>query len=359
MSDIRDLSIDLGAFHLRHIDLSIQEGEYMVLLGPTGAGKTVLLECIVGLHRRHQGRIEMHGSDVSRHFPEERNVGYVPQDYALFPNLTVWENLAYGLRARRVPKAAMAEKVQALLARLGLTPLAGRFPLNLSGGEKQRIALGRALATDPHVLLLDEPLCALDETMRGDLAAELHRIQRSVRGTFLHVCHSLEEALDVADRIALMKDGALVQVGSKDDLLYRPASLFVARFTRARNFLQGNAEAGPHGSLVRIHGGPILRSSVSVDGQVDVSLRPETIKLAVRDSSSVNANLIEGTIVRCTPKLSHREVEVDAGVRLVAHVGHGEDVGSLAEGATTRLALPWDAVRLFSAHETVAPEKQS
>ncbi|MBN2359216.1 MAG: ABC transporter ATP-binding protein, partial [Deltaproteobacteria bacterium] len=198
MIEIRDLSIDLGAFHLRHVDLAVQDGEYVALLGPTGAGKTVLLECIVGLHRRHAGAIAVDGIDVTRHFPEERNVGYVPQDYALFPNLTVRQNLAYGLKARRAPAAEIADKVNAMLARLGLGALAQRFPVHLSGGEQQRVALGRALITGPRIVLLDEPLSALDENLRCELAGELRQIQRALQGTFLHVCHNLEEALEVA-----------------------------------------------------------------------------------------------------------------------------------------------------------------
>ena len=183
MIEIIDLSIELGRFALHHVDLSIRDGEYLVLLGPTGSGKTVLVECIAGIHRKHGGRILVDGRDVTGLYPEERHIGYVPQDYALFPNLTVRENVAYGLRARRLPEVEIVARVNSMLKMLGL-PAGRAFPTTLSGGEKQRTALGRALVTNPRILLLDEPLSAIDEVMRSELATELSRIQRAVNGTF-------------------------------------------------------------------------------------------------------------------------------------------------------------------------------
>ena len=221
MIDIENLSIDLGEFHLRDISLRIHDGEYMVLLGPTGAGKTVLVECIVGIHRPDTGRILIDGRDATRLYPEERNVGFVPQDYALFPNMTVADNVAYGLKARRLPKAEIAERVERMMRLSEVEHLRARLPLNLSGGEKQRVALGRALATEPRVLLLDEPLAALDENLRSELAAELRRVHQAVRGTFLHVCHSFEEAAEVADRVAIINEGRIVAEDTPEQLTAR------------------------------------------------------------------------------------------------------------------------------------------
>ncbi len=348
MIEISDLSVDLEEFHLRHIDLAIQDGEYVVLLGPTGAGKTVLLECIVGLHRQHQGEVRIDGGDVTRLFPEERNVGYVPQDYALFPNMTVAENLAYGLKAKRMPRAQLTAKVDAMLTRLGLCALAGRFPLNLSGGEKQRVALGRALLTEPHILLLDEPLSALDESTRCGLASQLRELQRSLKGTFLHVCHNLEEALEVADRIAIMKDGRLVQVGTAEEIIQRPASLFTAQFTRTRNLLNGDAEPTESGSLVQLDRGPRIRSAVRMAGPVVAACRPESIRLVVGDSNDSDDNQLHGKLVRCTPRLAHLEVEVNVGPGLIVYLSHGV-FPQLQVGAEVRVELPPAAVRLFPA----------
>ncbi|MBN2575083.1 MAG: ABC transporter ATP-binding protein [Deltaproteobacteria bacterium] len=345
MIQIHDLSLDLDEFHLRHVNLTVAEGEYLVLLGPTGAGKTVLLECIVGLHRRHSGTIAVDGVDVTRLYPEERNIGYVPQDYALFPNMTVAKNLAYGLRARRAPPDEVAAKVRAMLAKLDIEGLSARHPATLSGGEKQRVALGRALLTEPHVLLLDEPLAALDENTRCELAAGLREIQRSVRGTFVHVCHNLEEALEVADRVAVIDDGGIVQVGTPEEILYRPACLFVAEFTRTRNLLPGRAEAGGPGAMVTLAAGAVLPSAVPAAGPIVASLRPERIRLLATGGGPVEGEL-GGTIVRVNPRPSHVEVEVNIGSRLVLHLGHGEASSLPSVGQPVRLQVDPKDVRL-------------
>jgi molybdate/tungstate transport system ATP-binding protein len=163
---IEDLGIKLGRFRLQGINLAIDENEYMVLLGPTGAGKTVLVECILGIQRPQTGRIVIGGKDVTALYPEERNIGYVPQDYMLFPNMTVEKNFAYGLKARNRPMEEIERDTRAMMALLGIEHLRTRLPLKLSGGERQRVALGRALITEPKILLLDEPLSALDENLR-------------------------------------------------------------------------------------------------------------------------------------------------------------------------------------------------
>ena len=232
MIEIQDLNITLGEFNLQDVNLAIRPGEYMVLLGPTGAGKTVLIECIVGIYRQRSGSILLNGGDVTPLLIEERNIGYVPQDYALFPNMTVFENIAYGLRARKRPAAEVEVEVEAMMQILGVNHLRHRLPLNLSGGERQRAALGRALVTRPQILLLDEPLSALDENTRYDLAVELRRVHKAVGGTFLHVCHNFQEASDLADRVAIMNGGRIAQVGTIDEILADPASEFVSEFTR-------------------------------------------------------------------------------------------------------------------------------
>jgi molybdate/tungstate transport system ATP-binding protein len=360
MIEIHDLSLDLDAFHLRQVSLAVAEGEYLVLLGPTGAGKTVLLECIVGLHPRHQGTIAVDGVDVSRLFPEERRIGYVPQDYALFPNMTVAENLAYGLRARRVPRDEVAAKVKDMSVKLRIEGFARRYPATLSGGEKQRVALGRALLTDPRVLLLDEPLAALDENTRSALASGLRVIQRSVRGTFVHVCHNLEEALEVADRIAIIRDGALMQVGTPEEILHRPASLFVAEFTRTRNFLPGHAAADGNGARVTLDGGAALRTAVPAAGPVVASVRPERVRL-LAGGGGASADELRGRIVGVNPRPSYVEVEVDAGPRLILHLGHGEASSLAPVGQTVRLRIEPEDVRLHPrpASSPALPEEGS
>ncbi len=346
MIEIRDLSLALGIFHIRDVTLTVSDGEYLVLLGPSGAGKTVLLESVVGLQRKHTGSIIVDGRDVSRLFPEERNIGYVPQDYAIFPNMTVEQNLAYGLRARRLPRDLIADRTAGMLAKLGIERLAKRFPATLSGGEKQRVALGRALLPEPRVLLLDEPLAALDESTRSGLALGLREIQRSVGGTFVHVCHNLEEALDVADRIAIIADGAIVQVGTPEEILYRPNCLFVARFTRTRNLLSGCARPGQGGAVVALDGGGVLPSTANTSGKVVASVRPERVRVRTHDGSP--GSELRGRLVRVCGKPGHVEVEVDIGAKVVAYLGHGEAKSLPALGASVALDIAPEDVCLHT-----------
>jgi molybdate/tungstate transport system ATP-binding protein len=342
---IENLSLDLGEFHLREINLTIEDGEYMVLLGPTGAGKTVLVECLVGIHRPRAGRILIDGQDITGLYPEERNVGYVPQDYALFPNMTVAENLAYGLKARRRPKAEIAETVEAMMDLLGIDHLRRRLPLHLSGGEKQRCALGRALVTRPRILLLDEPLAALDENFRSELAAEIRQLQRTFGGTFLHVCHSLEETVDVADRVGVLHEGCLVQVGTVEQLLSRPADLFVARFTRTRNFLDGFAERSSSGCRIRLANGLMIESDDgNVEGAVTVAIRPEDIEI-LRDGSRTARDCLRAAVVAVRERPTHAEIELDLGARLVAYARRGSRSPRVADVVFVRLRPR--AVRVF------------
>jgi ABC-type Fe3+/spermidine/putrescine transport system ATPase subunit len=189
----------------------------------------------------------------------------------------------------------------------------------------------------------------LDESMRCELATKLRAIQRSVHGTFLHVCHNLEEALEVADRIAIIKDGAMVQVGTPEEIIHHPSSLFVAQFTRTRNILLGLAEPSGAGSLVQLDGGPLIRTSVSMTGPIVATFRPATVKLVESGHTAPEDNGLSGRIVRCTARLSHLELEVDVGIRLVMYLGHGEAPNPPAIGAEVRVRIPLEAVCLFPA----------
>jgi ABC-type Fe3+/spermidine/putrescine transport system ATPase subunit len=301
----------------------------------------------VGIYRPRAGRVLVDGRDVTRLYPEERAVGYVPQDYALFPNMTVAQNLAYGLAARRRPKDEIASKVGAMMDLLGIAHLDYRLPLNLSGGEKQRVALGRALVTEPRILLLDEPLAALDENLRAELAAELRRVQRALRGTFLHVCHSFEETAEVADRVAILNEGRLVQVGTIAEVLARPASRFVAQFTRTRNFLDGRAEPATGGCRVAVSDAVALASDAGAfHGPVTAAVRPEDIVL-VRRASPGDAVCLAATVRAIRPRPTHAEVELDAGgVRLVAYARRrGGAAARVGEAVFARIAPR--AVKVF------------
>ncbi|RLI11407.1 hypothetical protein DRO33_04125, partial [Candidatus Bathyarchaeota archaeon] len=228
-----NLSIDLGEFRLKNVTVEIKEGEYFVLIGPTGAGKTVFVECLAGLYKPDSGRIYLLDEDITDLPPEERGMGYVPQDYALFTHMNVYENIAYGLKERRVPRREVKKRVEEIADLLGIGHLLHRRPSTLSGGEQQRVALARALAIRPRVLLLDEPLSALDEVTRDETIAELRRIHKETGTTVVHVCHDFDEMLALADRVGVINDGALLQVGTPLEVLWRPADEFVARFMGA------------------------------------------------------------------------------------------------------------------------------
>ncbi len=246
---LRDLSVDLKAFHLREIDLDIAVGEYVVVLGPTGAGKTVLLETIAGLLHPLQGCVSMDGQNITDIPPERRGIGFVYQDYALFPHLNVADNIAFGLKLRKdlgglrrllAPRVITAERrVEEISRLLSIDHLLHRRPKTLSGGEQQRVALARALVIEPQLLLLDEPLSALDPETRMSLQRELARVHRELGTTTLHVTHDFEEAVALGDRIAVVHQGRIVQVGTPEDIFRRPANEFVARFVGVRNVLAG------------------------------------------------------------------------------------------------------------------------
>ncbi len=236
---LRDVSKRFHAFELKSISLEIARGEYFVLLGPTGAGKTVLLELLCGLRFPDAGRIELDGVDVTRRNPALRQIGYVPQDYALLPFQTVAENIAFGLLAHRVPARDIQRQVTEMLHILGIPHLADRMPAQLSGGERQRVALGRALVIRPAILVLDEPFSAIDEELRDTLGEELRRLHTQLHTTTIHISHNLEEAVKQGDRLGILHQGRLVQTGTPHELLTRPANAFVARFLRIPNVARG------------------------------------------------------------------------------------------------------------------------
>jgi putative spermidine/putrescine transport system ATP-binding protein len=222
------------------VDLEIAPGEFFTLLGPSGSGKTTTLRLIAGFERPDQGRIELHGRDVTRVAPYERDVNTVFQDYALFPHMTVGENVGYGLRVKGVGRRERAKRVAEALELVQLPGVAARKPIQLSGGQRQRIALARSLVNRPRVLLLDEPLGALDLKLRQEMQVELKRIQQEVGLTFVYVTHDQEEALTMSDRLAVFNEGRIEQLGAPADVYERPATEFVAGFIGVSNVIERN-----------------------------------------------------------------------------------------------------------------------
>lgn len=228
----KEFSFRIGTFQLQRLSINIAKGEYFILLGPPGSGKTIFLECLCGLKRIDSGQIYIDGHNVTGLEPRVRGIGYVPQDYALFPHLSVERNIAFGLRVHGYKNKDIQIRITQTAELLDIQRLLRRRIHGLSGGEKQRVALARALVLQPKILLLDEPVCALDEVTRQEVCAQLLEIQRQLGLTTIHVSHNLEEAFSVADRAAILKDGTLLQVGTLDELLDKPNSKFVARFMR-------------------------------------------------------------------------------------------------------------------------------
>jgi ABC-type Fe3+/spermidine/putrescine transport system ATPase subunit len=281
MIDIKNLSLHLGEFYLKDINLSIGDGEYFVVLGPTGAGKTVLMECIAGLHRIRTGEIWFDRTEVTQLVPEERNVGYVPQDYVIFPFLNVFDNIAFGLKQARYAASEIKERVNGLAELMGISQLLRRDTRTLSGGEKQRVALARALAPRPGILLLDEPLGALDLRTARYLRLELRRVHRELGLTTIHITHDLMEALEMADRVAVIQNGQVEQVAGPEEMLFYPEGEKVADFIGAPNILdcdycrdlgQGIMEVGCGGLKLTVpHEGGAIRKVAILPRHVYVS----------------------------------------------------------------------------------------
>jgi ABC-type Fe3+/spermidine/putrescine transport system ATPase subunit len=281
MIDIKNLSLHLGEFYLKDINLSIRDGEYFVVLGPTGAGKTVLMECIAGLHRIRTGEIWFGRTEVTQLVPEERNVGYVPQDYVIFPFLNVFDNIAFGLKQARYAASEIKERANRLAELMGISQLLRRDTRSLSGGEKQRVALARALAPRPGILLLDEPLGALDLRTAKYLRLELRRIHRELGLTTIHITHDLMEALEMADRVAVIQNGQVEQVAGPEEMLFYPEGEKVADFIGAPNILdcdycrdlgQGIMEVGCGGLKLTVpHEGGAIRKVAILPRHIYVS----------------------------------------------------------------------------------------
>ncbi|MGA2969887.1 MAG: ABC transporter ATP-binding protein [Acidimicrobiales bacterium] len=251
------------------VDLDIARGEFFTMLGPSGSGKTTLLRLIAGFEVPDAGTISLRGTDVTGLPPYQRGVNTVFQDYALFPHFSVAENVAYGMRVRRVAKAERAQRVDAALDMVQMTELAARRPSQLSGGQRQRVALARAIVNEPEVLLLDEPLGALDLKLRQEMQVELKRIQRQIGITFIYVTHDQEEALTMSDRLAVFRDGQIEQVGPPAYVYERPATEFVASFVGTSNVIEtptGRAVLRPE--KIELSHGPVPAGRLGAPGRV-------------------------------------------------------------------------------------------
>jgi ABC-type Fe3+/spermidine/putrescine transport system ATPase subunit len=337
-----------------HVNLEIEEGEFVCFLGPSGCGKTTVLRMITGFEMVTEGKVIFDGRVINDLIPQKREFGIVFQSYALFPNMTVEENIAFGLKVRKVPKKTTTERVDQMLDLVGLRDWRNLYPAQLSGGQQQRVALVRALAPDPQVLLLDEPLSALDAKIRVRLRAEVKRLQQELKKTMIYVTHDQEEALSIADRVVVMERGQFRQVGRPIDIYQCPNSSFVADFVGTSNFFRG------YRTEDRVNTGK-WEFKVSQKGplsgeEIFLAIRPEKIevfKYGDLPNGLEHSNLITGQIDVIT--------FLGAAVRLVINMG-GEEVISdviekefaqrqLKQGDKVFLYFPPEAFLVYPAKE--------
>ena len=342
---IEDLWKNFGDFTaLREISLDVIEGEFLCFLGPSGCGKTTLLRAIAGLDLQSAGRVEQAGVDVSNLPPAERDFGIVFQSYALFPNLTIEKNIAYGLENDKRPKAEIKARVAELLALVGLPEQGKKYPAQLSGGQQQRIALARAIATNPGLLLLDEPLSALDAKVRIFLRHEVKELQRKLDITTVMVTHDQEEALSMADRIVVMNHGTIEQVGTPLEIYREPASLFVADFIGAMNQIPAEAS----GATLTIGSVKFKCDNKGITGAAIAAIRPEDVlpvEAAGENTLHVTVRSMEflGSFFRAelnNPELEGAELSADFSINAVRRL-------ELEVGASLHVELPADRLKTF------------
>ena len=298
-----------------HVSLTIGEGELVALLGPSGCGKTTTLRMVGGFIPVTEGRILVGGRDLTHLPPNKRNMGFGFQNYALFPHMSVAENVAFGLEMRKFPKTEIAAKVKTALDRVKLSHLADRLPKQLSGGQQQRVALARALVIEPDVLLLDEPLSNLDAQLRHEMKTEIRTLQQQLGITTIFVTHDQDEALSVADRVVLMRNGRIEQQGSPDDLFGRPASRFAAEFMGVTNLLPG--ELVGVGRFRLASGEEVRVDPVGVSGDLSLAVRPERLIL---DGTEDNHNALPAVVELATYRglvIDYR-VATASGIVLIA-----------------------------------------
>ena len=359
--EISHVSKQFGDFKaVDDANFGIRQGEFFSMLGPSGCGKTTTLRMIAGFEQPTSGEVRLDGRDVSKVPPYKRNVNTVFQNYALFPHMTVFDNIAFGPRSTKAPKGEIAGRVKEMLEIVHLADFAERRPTQLSGGQQQRVALARALVNYPSALLLDEPLGALDLKLRQTMQLELKRIQREVGITFVFVTHDQEEALTMSDRIAVMNAGRVEQIGTPEEIYHQPATVFVAGFIGVANLIPA-AVVAVTGDLATVDasghrfGVPVTDESIRPADSAVVMVRPERLHISIDrptgDLAAVEATVEElvfqGPVLRAS-------LRTGAGIELVAHIGPEDALPMLRPG--DRLWASWglDAACLLRSVDTTA-----
>jgi sn-glycerol 3-phosphate transport system ATP-binding protein len=347
--DIVGITKAFGATKVLHgIDCSFADGEFIVILGPSGCGKSTLLRIIAGLERQTSGDIAIGGKLVSGVEPADRNIAMVFQNYALYPHMSVYENMAYGLKVRGLPRADIEARVQKAATMLELSGLLDRKPRQLSGGQRQRVAMGRAIVRDPYVFLFDEPLSNLDAKLRVQMRLEIKKLHQSIKVTSVYVTHDQVEAMTLADRIIVMNAGRAEQIGTPMDVYLRPQTTFVAGFIGAPAMNLLNVTVGPDGRSLALPDGTALgvdRPGVWSVARGVLGVRPESIALTPNGAAALSINGRVGLIEPLGAETLVHVAVADGHAEMVVRIA-GET--HLASGASVTLYAPHEAVHRFS-----------
>jgi iron(III) transport system ATP-binding protein len=352
--EFQDIALAFGKTEvLRNISLAIEPGEFFALLGPSGSGKSTLLRVIAGFAQAKSGRVLIDGKDISAVPPWKRDIGMVFQNYALWPHMTVQDNVAFGLEERKLPRDQIKRKVAAALDLVGLSELAARRPSQLSGGQQQRVALARTIAIEPKVLLLDEPLSNLDAKLRVHMRAELLALQRKLGVTTIFVTHDQEEALSISDRVAVLDAGVIQQVGTPVELFDHPANRFIANFVGTINLYAGKLTAGAGAMVFESDAFGTIAfpgMTAAAPGEVEIAFRPHVVALSetgatvepglIRLDGRVAAREFLGEFIRYTVKSGAAEI--------VADQAHYTGAPSFAPGDEVQLGIQPQQVRVLA-----------
>jgi spermidine/putrescine transport system ATP-binding protein len=357
--ELRNIHKSYGAYSaLADFSLQVRRGEFLTLLGPSGSGKTTCLRLVAGFEQPQGGQVMIEGQDASALPPYRRNVNTVFQHYALFPHLDVFRNVAFGLERKKTPAADIRSRVEAMLALVDLPGKADRLPHQLSGGEKQRVALARALVLEPAVLLLDEPLGALDQKLRHEMQVELKRLRERLGITFIFVTHDQQEALVMSDRIAVIHRGRLEQIDGAEEIYERPATRFVAEFMGVKNFFEvTSAGQSPEGSRFQTRAGLTLWShnsaAIADQSPATLAVRPEAVRVSLTPPDPQPANLLPGEVVEALYEGGSRRwsVKLSTGECVIARESNG--AGGLTQNGAARGAkvfLSWEPCKSLVYH---------
>ncbi|UUX91597.1 ATP-binding cassette domain-containing protein [Methanoplanus endosymbiosus] len=356
MLKLDNISKNLGEFRIDNASLDVIKGEYMVIIGPTGAGKTILLETVAGIYPPDSGRVIMGGRDITDAQPKDRNIAMVYQDFVLFPHLTVEANIGFGLKSRKVPRPEIEKKVRDIASVMGIDHLLHRYPGTLSGGEKQRTAICRAILMEPDILLLDEPLSALDTQTRENLRGELKKLHKMFNTTFIHITHNYEEVFSLADRVVIMNEGNILQIGDPDEVFRKPKTEFIASFVGFENIYPCKWLRSGKCLNLSIDNVDLVSesydSSIAGDRATAVLRMEDVIVTPTVPAGDESCNKLKGIIDEIRDSGGFVRITIDAGIRIKAVMMKRDFLRmNLSVGDTAYAVFPFEAFHVIPCGE--------